>query len=91
LAGIWLNKSDSSRAGKIPASLAGIWLAGIRRRRPDVTEFPFFTVGDFMYEPNAKKYFWKKLFFLKNDFVENILRRKTFYIETNGVLMENSN
>jgi hypothetical protein len=26
--------------------------------------------------------------FLKNDFLETILRRKPFYVETNGALME---
>jgi hypothetical protein len=39
----------------------------------------------FSCKPNAEKYFRENHFFLKNDFVENILRRKPFYVETNGV------
>jgi hypothetical protein len=28
-----------------------------------------------------------KIIFLKNDFFENILRRKSFYVKTNGTLI----
>jgi hypothetical protein len=36
-------------------------------------------VGIFSYEPNGGIYFQENYyFFLKNDFVENILQRKTF-------------
>jgi len=43
----------------------------------------------FSYEPNNEKSFQENLFFffLKNDFVENILQRRIFYVETNGALI----
>jgi hypothetical protein len=31
-----------------------------------------------------QKIFSRKSFFFKNDFAENMLRRKSFYVETNG-------
>jgi hypothetical protein len=40
----------------------------------------------FSCEPNADKYFRENHFFL-NDFLENILRQKLFYVETNGILI----
>jgi hypothetical protein len=43
----------------------------------------FYVVSDFFVRAKRRKIFSRKSFFLKNDFVENILRRKTFYIETN--------
>jgi hypothetical protein len=38
------------------------------------------------YESNVKKYF-QNIFFKKNNnnFIENILRRKIFYVETNEI------
>jgi hypothetical protein len=51
-----------------------------------VIEFRF-TPLIFSYEPYAEKYFQENNFFLKDDSVENILRRKTFYVETNGALV----
>jgi len=44
-----------------------------------------FRFRDFFVRTKRRKTFSRKLFFLKNDFIENILRRKPFYVETNGV------
>jgi hypothetical protein len=43
----------------------------------------FFAVGDFFVQAKRRKIFSKKSFFLKNDFVKNIFRRKSFYVKTN--------
>jgi hypothetical protein len=51
-----------------------------------VAEFRFTPLVIFLYEPNVEKYFQKSYFKKKNDIIENILRRKTFYVETNGSL-----
>jgi hypothetical protein len=45
--------------------LAGIW----RHHR-----IPFYAIGIFSYEPSAGKYFQENHFFLKIDFVKNILQ-----------------
>jgi hypothetical protein len=37
-----------------------------------------------------RKIFSRKSFFSENDFVENILQRKSFYTETNGALKKKS-
>jgi hypothetical protein len=40
----------------------------------------------FLYQLNAEKYFQRNQFFLKDDFIKNILRRKSFYVDINGAL-----
>jgi hypothetical protein len=45
----------------------------------------FFAVGVFFVQTKGRKIFSEKSFiYFLNDFVQNILRRKSFYIETNG-------
>jgi hypothetical protein len=47
---------------------SGIWILAT------VARFYFMSLVIFSYEPNVEKYFQKNhFFFLKNDFVENIL------------------
>jgi hypothetical protein len=49
----------------------------------------FFAVGCFFVRAKQQKIFSGIfiLFFLKNDFVDNILRHRIFYVETNGALV----
>jgi hypothetical protein len=73
-------RPDSGEFGQNPAMATGrcpILVAGadsIFRRR------------NFFVRVKRRKIFSKKLIFLKNDFVKNILRRKSFYFETNKIL-----
>jgi hypothetical protein len=48
----------------------------------------FFALGDFFVQAKRRKIFSEKSFFLKNDFLKNILQHKLFYVETNGALMK---
>jgi hypothetical protein len=81
------NLEISAKLGQILAVLVRfwpIWLeSDIQQRRPNIAGFRFTPLVLFSYEPNAEKSFRKIFFFLKNDFVKNILRQKTFYFETN--------
>jgi hypothetical protein len=45
----------------------------------------FFAFRNFFYASQTLKNIFEKIIFSENDFAENILRRKSFYVETNGV------
>jgi len=75
LAEIWSAKiqpywSDSSKFGKNPTTT--------------VAGFCFFAICEFFVRAKHRKIFLGKSIFLKNNFVKNILWRKTFYVKTNG-------
>jgi hypothetical protein len=62
----------------------------VRRNPTTVAKSHFTLLVIFSYEPNVEKYFQENLFFfffVKKDFIENIVRRKTFYAETNEGLI----
>jgi hypothetical protein len=89
------NGRDPPGYDRIRKSLAGIrpnLLAGIRQWRPDVPDFGgiyhtlIFAFRNFFVQAKRRKIFSRKSFFKKNDFDENILRQKSFYVETNGAL-----
>jgi len=72
------------RFGWNSAIMARFWPESGNNRRilAVVVKFRFSPLVSFFYESNARKYFWKIIFSI-NNFIENILRRKSFYIETN--------
>jgi hypothetical protein len=80
LARIWPNLPDFDHTGWVMA----FWLEFGLLESGDGGWIPFFAIVIFSYEPNAGKYFQENHFFLKNKFIENILRWKLFYVETNG-------
>jgi len=84
-------------AGVRQHPVACIWppmdqiLAGIRQRDWDVAEFwrhlpnSNFEFRNFFRVNQTQKNIFEKIIFSENDFVKIILRRKSFYVETNGV------
>jgi hypothetical protein len=93
MAGIW---SDLDGSATDPPGSGWIWrsLAGScqtcspesgkatgRCPIPAIVAFSHFVI--FFVQTKCRKIF-SRIFFKKNNFVENILRRKLFYVETNG-------
>jgi hypothetical protein len=51
---------------------------------PDSGDNCIFPFRNFFVRTKRRKIFSKKIIFFENDFVENILQRTPFYVETNG-------
>jgi hypothetical protein len=81
------------RGTRFRLKLAGIrpnMFARIRQRRPNVAGFRrqlHFCLSWFFRVYQTSKNIFDKIIFFENDFIENILRRKPFYVETNRALI----
>lgn len=82
------NPARSGENDRIPANIARFrlglawirpnWIAEHRQQWSDIVEFCFPSLITFLYELNARKYFQKNYFYVKNNFIKNILQRKSF-------------
>jgi len=97
LSGFWQlwPKSENFYRNPMTLSDSGIpvqteFLPFLSGFKTDVAGFHFMPLVIFSYEPNAKKYFSGNYFFLKNDFVENILQRKNILRRNKRSISEKS-
>jgi hypothetical protein len=56
----------------------------------DICQTLIFAFCNFFVRAKHRKIFSKKIIFSENNFVEIILRRKSFYVKTNGALISNN-
>jgi hypothetical protein len=58
-------------------------VAGILPTNDEILPLMVFLVGKFFVRAKRRKIFSSKSFLFKNNFVKNILQRKTFYVKIN--------